>query len=221
MLVLTDGKDEGSAALPAEVVREVQARGVLLDSVVVGAVPDYTLDAAAEMSGGSCHRPGSWAEAQALFEADAMVCFSSRQKLPRPPGAAASLQARAQQMRNAARAGAASTAAPAASGAPRLEMPAEVLTPRATTIEHVLPARVAEVSRATLTLRPNPMPSIPTLSTTAPLTLTLHPTLTLTLTLALTPTSTLTRSRARRTSARGGSCRRLPLTLTLTPTPNP
>ena len=33
--MLTDGKDEGSAALPAEVVREVHARGVLLDSVVV------------------------------------------------------------------------------------------------------------------------------------------------------------------------------------------
>ena len=79
VLVLTDGKDEGSAAPPAEVLREVQARGVLLDSIVVGAVPDFTLDAAAEMSGGSCHRPGSWAEAQALFEADAMVCFSSPQ----------------------------------------------------------------------------------------------------------------------------------------------
>ena len=40
-------------------------------------MPDFTLDAAAEMSGGSCHRPASWGEAQALFEADAMVCFSS------------------------------------------------------------------------------------------------------------------------------------------------
>ena len=58
------------------------------------------------------------------------------------------VQARAQQMRNAARAGSASAAAPAASGAPRLEMPSEVLTPRATTIEHVLPARVSEASGA-------------------------------------------------------------------------
>ena len=145
VLVLTDGKDEGSSSFPDDVMRDVVSHDIVIDSCVVGAVSDFMLDAAAERSGGSCHRPSSWPEAQALFEADAMISFSSRSTQRRPPNAA-SLQARAQQLKNLSRGGGGGT--PPATGAPRLAVPSEVTAPRATTIVSVLPVGAIDVSSA-------------------------------------------------------------------------
>ena len=65
VLALTDGKDEGSRTAPAAVLQELARHGIILDSVVVGPVPDFSLDAAAKFSGGTAHRLLSWSEAQA------------------------------------------------------------------------------------------------------------------------------------------------------------
>lgn len=79
VLCLTDGADIGSEALPADVLAHLTSSGIILDAIVVGSVGSHMLDALGDLSGGTSHRPASWASASSLFEADGMVCFGQRQ----------------------------------------------------------------------------------------------------------------------------------------------
>ena len=145
ILTLTDGQDEGSAALPTPLMAELVRHAIIVDAVVISDVGSYTLDAMGELSGGTWHRLTSWVSSQQLFEADALVSFNSRlapiSKLPSSKVSREMIDRVGRQLRARTRQALETTIHP-----PMMATPSEVQKPRAASVGRLVAAASGPLS---------------------------------------------------------------------------
>lgn len=84
VLVLTDGRDDGSSTAAHVVARKLQEAEVVVDAVMVGDELDLRLKPVCVATGGGLFRPQTMLDAISLFEDETFLCVRERQPVALP-----------------------------------------------------------------------------------------------------------------------------------------